>query len=308
MMFERVRRRLVREDRLYIMPTARGALFLGVVVVMILTAATYNNNLVFILAFFLFALFVVSMLQTHDNLRGVRVEFSGATGTFAGEVTALNFHLSHRRRRGASDLRVRVRNKALRVVDSPRADLIPGEVGTAALARVSAPRRGVFGLGDVILQTEYPHGMFRAWTVARPAGEIIVYPPPRGSELLAPGIYRAGEAETAGQSHSPDGDFGELTAYRAGESYHRIAWKHFARTGALYQKVHWGAARPHFVIPWRAASEIELEQVSRWIDLARAGGASFELTTPDVMLGPGMGDDLAHACWRELARARGPAR
>ena len=303
-MFEKVRRRLVRENRIYIMPTVRGVTFLVVVIVMILTAATYNNNLIFILAFFLFALFVVSMLQTHDNLRGVEIEYSGAAGAFAGEEVSLRFRLAHRRRRGASDLRVRLRSKQLAMVASERADLNPTEPGALATSRVKATKRGVYPLLDVILQTDYPHGMFRAWTVSRPAGEILIYPRPRGDEVLAPSPQKGGESDSSGHSSSPDGDFGELSAYREGESYHRIAWKHFARTGQLYQKTHWGAARPHFVIPWRALSERELEQVSRWIDLARESGASFELTTPDQTLGPGLGDDLAHACWRALARAK----
>ena len=282
------------------MPTGRGLTFLTLIVVQILTAATYNNNLIFILAFFLFALFVVSMLQTNDNLRDVDLTYAGALGAFAGEPVTLAFQVSHRRGRDVPGLVVRLRKDALQTLEEGRTDLLAVDPAVTVRVECLSHRRGVFALGDVILESRAPHGLFRAWIVNRPPGEVVIYPRPVGDATLEPRLSAGGESEVTGQADSPEGDFGELKPYRPGESHGQIAWKHFARTGELYQKTHWGAARPHYVIPWRGDGEAELSQVSRWIERALEQGASFEI--PARNLGPGAGDDFAHACWRDLAR------
>ena len=67
-------RRRPRKPKIYIVPSKNGFLFLGVNIVVLISAGTYSNNLVFMLAFLMFAIFITSMVHTHNNLRGVRVE------------------------------------------------------------------------------------------------------------------------------------------------------------------------------------------------------------------------------------------
>ena len=71
---ENLQRKMVRENRVYIIPSGGGAVFFLSIIVLVLTAATYNNNLIFIFAFFLSALFVITMLQTNFNLKSVRLQ------------------------------------------------------------------------------------------------------------------------------------------------------------------------------------------------------------------------------------------
>ncbi|MBX3021289.1 MAG: DUF58 domain-containing protein [Bdellovibrionales bacterium] len=301
-MLEGVRRRLVRENRIYIMPSPRGFLFLGAVVVMILTAATYGNNLIFILAFILFALFVVSMLQTHYNLKGARLEFAGADEAFEGEPQSLLFHLTQKRSRLKRGLEIRTRSKTFRTLSERREDILPEEQVKAARIEVLAWRRGVHALPEVILETYFPLGMFRAWKIFRPQGTLIVYPRPEGDVKLTSVHSEHGEEET-GLRTTPDGDFGELKNYQVGESYHQIAWKHYARTGDLYSKVHWGAEHKHYDLKWSPGRDPEqyLRQLSRWVMNALEEDASFELETPDSKVEPGRGMEQAKACWRALA-------
>lgn len=306
-MLAELRRRMVRENRIYIMPSGRGALFLCAVVVMILVGATYNNNLIFILAFFLFALFVVSMLQTHYNLKGVRLEFIGADEGFEGGSLHLLFQITQRRARFKRNLEVRTSSRALKTVHNERENLEANESSKAVQIEVRAPRRGVHPLPVMILETYFPLGLFRAWKVFRPVGELVVYPKPEGTELLSQGQYEHGEEET-GLRTTPDGDFGELKNYQPGESYHQIAWKHFARTGQLFTKVHWGAEHRHYDIPWRRPPSQDLEsylrQLSRWVQVAVDEDATFELETPEVKIEPGRGPEQAKLCWRALAKVK----
>jgi uncharacterized protein (DUF58 family) len=303
-MLAQMRRRMIRTNRIYIMPSGRGLFFLTAVVIMILTAATYNNNLIFILAFFLFALYVVSMLQTHYNLKGARLQFVGAEEAFENDGLTLLFHLEQRRARHKRGLEIRTRSKQFKTLSSRREELLPEDQIKPARIDVRAWKRGVHRVPEVILETYWPLGLFRAWKVFRPEGEMTVYPRPAGSRALAPAQFDQGQEET-GLRTTPDGDFGELKAYQTGESYHQIAWKHYARTGQLYSKVHWGAEHKHYALPWSPPPgqdvETYLRQMSQWVMNAIQEDASFELETPDFKLEPGRGPEQAKAGWRALA-------
>jgi uncharacterized protein (DUF58 family) len=297
------RRKMIRENRIYIMPSGRGVLFLLCVIVLILTAATYNNNLIFILAFFMFALFVVSMLQTHYNLKGVRLDLLSADEAFEGEKLTLLFQLVQKRPRSKRALQIRTLSKQWKTVTPPKEDLDPRDTTRAARVLVEAYRRGVHPVPTVALETYYPLGLFRAWKVFRPQGEVVVYPKPEGLRALAPVNFEYGE-EDLGLRTSPEGDFGELKPYQAGESYHQIAWKHYARTGQLYTKVHWGEEHKHYSIPWTGNGDTEarLRQMSAWIRQALEENATFEMELPTKKIEAGGGVEQARDCWRALAR------
>lgn len=302
-----LRRTMLRENRIYILPTSRGFLFLAAVVVLILTAATYNNNLIFILAFFLFAVFVVSMLQTHYNLKGVRLQYVGSEEVFQDDHMGLMFYLTQKRARIKKAIKIRLRSKTFKTLISPLEDLDPKDQLKPARIDVLAWRRGVHALPEVILETEYPLGLFRAWKVFRPEAKLLIYPRPVATHVLAPRARESGE-DDQGMRGSPDGDFGELKEYATGESYHQIAWKHYARTGDLYTKVHWGAEDRHYVIPWNPpAKDFEnyLMLMSGWVKRAVDENASFEMATPHGTVEPGRGFDHGRACWRALALVQG---
>ncbi len=301
---------IMRENRIYIMPTSNGGLYLAGIVVLILTASTYNNNLIFILAFFLFAVFFVSMLQTHYNLKGVRLQYIGAEEGFHGDRIGLNYYIVQKRPRTKKSLQVRSRSKTFVTLKQAREDMRPQEMMKAVRVEVRAFRRGVHKTPPVILETQYPLGLFRAWKVYRPEGEIIVYPAPQSGPALSPRAFDQGEQDQ-GLRTSPDGDFGELKNYFPGESYHQIAWKHYARTHELYTKVHWGAEDRHYVIPWAVANkqdvETYLEYMSGWIRKAVDENASFEMETALTSIHPGRGGEHARLCWRALAMVPPPS-
>ena len=294
---------IVRENRIYIMPTGNGALYLAGIVVLILTASTYNNNLIFILAFFLFAVFFVSMLQTHYNLKGVRLQYNGSEEGFQGDRIGLNAYITQKRPRTKKALQLRTSSKTFVTLKNAREDLRPQDTMKPTRIEVRAWKRGLHKVPTLIVETQYPLGLFRAWKVFRPEGEIVIFPAPQAGPPLQPRAFDQGEQDQ-GLRTSPDGDFGELKNYAPGESYHQIAWKHYARTGTLYTKVHWGAEDRHYAIPWNPPKEnLEryLEFMSGYVKQACDENASFEMETPVSSIQPGRGAEHAKLCWRALA-------
>jgi len=298
-----------RENRIYILPTKGGALLLAMVLVLVLTGATYNNNLIFLHAFVVFAVFLVSMLQTHANLKDVGLDFIGADDGFEEEWIDLKFRVSHPnpdRRARKSDLVVKLRGKRFSMGQLQPVTLEAGEEAVHAHVPVRSWHRGVYKLPQVILETSYPIGLFRAWKVYSPSGEFYVYPRPVGERALAPVTYGQGDHDP-GLRSAPDGDFGELKNHLPGESYHQIAWKTFAKSGQLYTKVMWGADDKHYVLPWLANSadeEVHLRQMSQWMVQASNENASFEAHIPGFTILPGRGAEHLRTALRALAGAR----
>lgn len=302
LLLQKWRRFFVRENRIYIMPTGSGILVLVLILVMVLTAATYSNNLIFLLSFFLFSAFLTMMVQTHYLLKGVRLTFKSAEDAFQGERLVLLFHLTQKRARLRQGLIIRTDSKKFRTVTNRRETMTPSELTIPARIEVLAWRRGVHTLPEMILETRYPLGLFRAWKIFRPEGEFFVYPKPVGTVHLPQNSYDFGE-EDFGLRNSPEGDFGELKAYQDGESYHQIAWKHYARSGELYTKVHWGQEHRHYQIPWRPTRDLEiyLMQMSHWVQAAFEENASFEMETPLQKIESGRGIEHRQLCLRALA-------
>ena len=299
----KIRRKMVRENRIYILPTGRGMLFLCGLLVLILTAATYNNNLIFILGFFMVSLFVVSMLQTHFNLKSVRLRFVSADDAFEGEKLTVLLQLFQKRKGNKFALIVRTTDRKWQTIEVARGRLTPLEPSKPVRVAIRAWKRGVYKLPELVLETYYPLGLFHAWKIFRPDGELVVYPAPKGARELEPKNFSLGEDEL-GLRTSPEGDFGELKPYREGESYHQIAWKHYARTGMLYTKVHWGEEHKFYHIPWDPRGsdfETYLSQMSRWVQLAVDENAAFAMELPNQTVDAGAGRDQGKICWRLLA-------
>ena len=62
------------KDRVYIVPTYYGFVYGGGIIVCVLAAASYGNNLAYLLCFFLVALFVIGMHQSNANLKKLKLE------------------------------------------------------------------------------------------------------------------------------------------------------------------------------------------------------------------------------------------
>ena len=301
---KKLRRRRLRKPRIYIVPSGYGMVFLTVILIFVTVGATYNNNLIFILAFLLFSIFVVSMLETHINMKSILLTFNSAEETFVGEPLALLFYLTHDGKRTRRQITVRCANKSWGEFPAERVDLRSNEVRQPVKLTVQVRERGAHDLPAVVVETFFPLGLFRAWQYLKVDGQILAYPRPEGLRLLTPIETSAGQEEL-GLSQSPEGDFGELRNHREGESYHQVAWKHYARTNQLYSKIHWGSDHRHYHIPWDPRGlELEryLQQMSRWVQLAADEGASFAMDLPRFVIESGEGVDQARICWRALAR------
>jgi uncharacterized protein (DUF58 family) len=280
------------QRNIYILPTRPGLAFAAVLVVMLLASINYQLSLGYILTFLLAGAGFVSMHMTHNTLRGMTLHLRPPASGFAGEAMPLEVVLASPKRTqhgvGLAFAREAERGPAL-FVDVP--------AGGQAMARLAfvPPQRGRHELPTLHVETRYPLGLFRAWTVWKPAARALAWPRPEMPLAPWPATpAAAGEAAQAQRSDS--GEFDGVRAYRRGDALKRIVWKKAAKTGLageLVSRDHVSAVQRELWFDWQqahlAGTEPRLSRMAAWVVAAEGAGLSHGLRLPGVEIAPGSG-------------------
>lgn len=288
----------VPRHRVYILPTRFGYAFALMVLVMVLAAMNYSNSMAFALAFLLAGLGLIAMNQTHGNLVNVEVRSGPVAPVFAGEVAHFEVHVFNPARRQRYSIAV----GWPRVPPAAWSDIAPEDTGVLKLP-LPAPQRGWLPARVFALSTEFPLGMFHAWTwlelemsclvYPRPASPGRPVPPARGTGGTLPGA-RPGLDEFAG-----------LRNYQRGDTPRAIHWKSFPKLQVPMVKQFQETLDREFWLDWDELPELDVEgrlsQLARWVLDAEGAHASYGLRLPGARLAPSRGPAHQHACLKALA-------
>ena len=208
-------------------PTREGWAFLGLTVLLGLSALNSGNNLLYLAVALMLSLIVLSGLLSEQGFRKVRVSISLPRRCFAGSPAAIRITVKNGKRRLPSyALQVRLTD---RPVSFRLLRLGPGEATTGTL-HPSFPRRGLHLLPPLRLATRYPFGLFVKSAPAAPSRPILVFP------ALAPGgvapPQETGERRAA-RRRGAGGELFDLRPYRTGEDMRLIHWPITAKKGHL---------------------------------------------------------------------------
>jgi uncharacterized protein (DUF58 family) len=198
---------------------------------------------------------------------------------------------------GRARPRLRLRHGALeRVFD------LAGGDGSQLVLGLPAARRGLMPLGRLTLWTDYPFGVFRAWSVLNPDSPLLVYPRPEAQGPPLPLAGQRGEARTP----KPHGeDWQGLREFRTGDSMRLVAWKASAREERLLVKEFSEPSAGEVVLDFGALGALEHEariaRLTRWVLMAEAEQRPYRLVLPRESFGPGMGPAHRARCLTALA-------
>lgn len=283
--------------RVFILPTRAGLAFAGLLLVLLLGAMNYNNNLIFGLTFLLAGLGLVAMLHTYRNL--VRLELQAGQGRpgFAGE--RIGFQVWLRPGDGHPLQAIELRTE--------EGDVAGVDVGARAtplwLSRTAA-RRGRLALGRVTVSTRFPLGLFRAWSRLEFAHAEPVYPAPAPPGGAAPRAAGAGHGET-GNADAGQDDFRGLRPYHPGDSLRQIDWKALAREHGLLTREFAAAHAPEDWLDFNATpgsdTEARLSRLCRWVLDAERAQRPYGLRLPGVVIQPARGAAHRDRCLLALA-------
>lgn len=287
---------VLNQRRVFILPTLQGLGFIVVLVLVLLIAFVYNNNLAYMLGFLMASIFFVTILHSFKSLAGLSVRVGNAIPVFAGESAGFQFVLLNHSERARPSIGLQLSQHKQTI------SLAPGETATVVVFQ-STERRGWLGCDTLTLSCRYPLGLFRAWSPLRFDAKVLVYPCPAPSGIQFPdiGIDTQGEGR-----HRMEGDeFYGLKKYHKGDSIRQIHWKTFAKGRGLQIKQYMEKTSTELWLDLATTPGIGVEnrlsQLCRWIIDADKAGLCYGLILPGIKMPPDRGRKHFLACLQALA-------
>jgi len=294
---------LLGQRNIYILPTRAGFTFALTLVVMLLAAINYQLNLGYALTFMLAGAALVSMHMTHGNLRRLTLHLRPTAPGFAGQAALLEV-VVHNPGRERNGLILQFEDRrtwghAMAWCDAPA-----GGQASAQLSFVPA-QRGWHSVPTLVVATVFPFGLFRAWTVWRPAARMLAWPQP---EHPAPALpVSAGVAGDERPTQRGGGsEWDGVRPWRRGDTMRQVVWKKVARSGEMVSRETAGTATRELWLDFAetpgSGVEQRLSRLAAWVLLADREGMDTGLVLPQQTLAPGQGDSHRRAALDALAQ------
>ncbi|HUS24613.1 MAG TPA: DUF58 domain-containing protein [Candidatus Binatia bacterium] len=288
----------VPRHRVYIVPSNFGFAMAFMTFAMLLGSMNYSNNMAFALTFLLAGLGLIAMNHTHANLVHVQIRSGAAAPVFAGDTAHFEVHVHNPGRR----TRYSISAGWPRAPVAASADLPAGDHAVLLLPQL-ATKRGWLPARVFAVSTEFPLGMFHAWTWLELDMSVLVYPKPAPAGRVPPPTRGAGE-QRAGERPGLD-EFAGLRNYQRGDTPRSIHWKSFPKLRTPMVKQFQETLEQEFWLDWNELPELDAEgrlsQLARWVLDADAASLAYGLRLPGTRIAPGRGESHRHACLKTLA-------
>ena len=291
------------QRRIFILPTKQGIAFALVLVLMLLGDINYNLSLGYVLTFLLAMMAVLSMLYAFRNLAHLEIRAGKVDAVFSGDTAKFLLHFNNPSKLSRHQLQLAQSGASF--WSSPPLT-ISFDVLASQDSEITFPllatRRGWLQTGRLKLYTEFPLGLFHAWSYLHFDTRCLVYPKPLRDAPLPLSNAPGG---TGKRSVTGDDDFAGLRKYSAGDALPRIAWKAFAGGRGLQVKQFSTPVGEElwldFFYAFDVTTEEKLSRMTRWVLDAEAQGLRYGLRLPDAEFPPGNGAMHRDECLHRIA-------
>lgn len=244
---------ILNQRRIYIVPSKAGLALVILFLLLILLGINFQNNLVYLVAFWLLALLVVNILYTYRNLSGLVIRSVHSEPCFAGERAEFVFEVVEQSGRFRSGIQLGWPQE-----DQVMVELHPYQTIQLRLT-LPSQYRGWLEPERMTVISRYPTGLARAWSYVLPRIRATIYPKP----LLMP-TYTVNQANLSDEEQGKEiamgsTDFSGVRNYQPGDSMKQIHWPQLAKTGQL--------ASREFV---------DYQADDHWLDLGAITGSDLE--------------------------------
>ena len=270
---------------IFIMPNKQGLGFVFVLFLMFIGAVNYEASLAFALVFLLLGMFVLSIFYTFRNLAGLHVSAVPGAPVFAGEKAEIAVILNRHGSRTYENVQVKFSGTRTQVTDL--LELTEQRLNLY----VPALRRGKLSPGRLVIDTVFPFGICRAWSLIDLNFTFLVYPRPVECDLdwLLTSQQQSGNTTiTRGND-----DFHSLREYQRGDSLKHVAWKNFARGQGMFTKEYSSNVDNRIWLRWEMFADMGIEdRLSRLcycVLKLDTVGLDYGLELPGVRLLPAKG-------------------
>lgn len=285
------------QRRIFIFPSRVGFFFGGCLLVMLLAAINFENNLSYALTFWLATLFIVAILHTYANLSGLTIRALRAEPAFPGQQSEFHLMIKRSKRRDHFALHLKWPNSSETLVN------LVDEDSVIVQLHMAVGSRGWFSPGRLLLESTYPLGLLRCWTLIDLELYALVYPRPLASTDL-PGLA----------TNTPDGaavfvdgsdDFYGFRGYRKGDSPRQVHWKGLAKQQGLLTKQYTAYADRSVWLDWDMfaglGTEQRLSHLCYWLLEFDRRGQEYGLRLPTGVIEPALGEKHRDRVLKELA-------
>lgn len=273
------------QRNVYILPTRPGLFFCVTVGVLLLASINEQLSLGYLLSFLLAGAGLASMQSTHAVLRGLQLALAEPGAVCSGEQGKISIRLHNEARQPRFGL-------GLRALAEPVAGElawteVPAQGHASLQLRLPALPRGCHALPTLQVESSFPLGLFRAWSLWRPAARLWVYPRPESPCPPWPaGISRGQGAALNLPRDGQDEDL--IRPYRAGDPPQRILWRKAAQgdgsADSLLVRQRSGAQRGELQLSWAATAgmgvEARLSRLAAWVEQAEQAQLPYALSLP----------------------------
>ncbi len=294
------------QRRIFIIPSRTGYFFVLVLLLLLLASINYSLSLGYLLTFLLAGMGNMSMLHTFRNLGRLSISPGKTDAVFAGETAHFGLVLNNPSlpRYAVGVKRAKLQNAEPEFTDIATDGRVAHATSSATVhIPVVAERRGRLSCGRLEIFTEYPVGLFHAWSYVDFGSTCLVYPKPDAGAGALPLNARA-----AGEGNVPvagDEEFQSLRAYKAGDTPRQIAWKALARGQGLLVKEFGSTASADLWLDFDSLENLGLEErLSRltwWVLEAERSQLPYGLKLPSKSFRPSLGAAHRDACLEALA-------
>ncbi len=300
----------LKRHRVYIFPTIQGWLYGMMLIVMLLGAINYNNSMAYMLCFLLASLGLVCMLHTYRNLCGLIISSSKPKAVFAGQQALFPIQLDNRP--GLEKFSIQLEQcETIKKLFRKRKESLKISIAINAARQSScyypvlSAKRGFLTCERLKISSNFPLGLFIAWSYFESEYKCLIYPAPRGQKQLPMHTLNKDDANYGLQSGTDD--FVGFRKYRPGDPVNSIAWKVFAREQGLLVKQFSGKGSQTLMLNWESVSKINniesrLSQLCYWVLLTEQTSLYYGLEIPGIRIEPNHGTHHKELCLEALAR------
>ncbi|CAA6824651.1 MAG: DUF58 domain-containing protein [uncultured Thiotrichaceae bacterium] len=218
------------QRQIFIVPNKLAAAMLGLILLLFVLAANFQNSLIYIVCFWLVAMLTLNILHTYHNLSGLSVRAIRAEPCFSGEHATVELELSRTERQRKYAITVGWPEQ-----DTVRVDLIDNQTMRIKITHPTI-KRGYFRIPRLTISTTYPTGLAIAWSYFTPDIQAIIYPTPKANPLPPQETHAGSDNEQGMEIPRGSNDFGGIREYQHGDTPKQIHWGKYAQTGELYTK------------------------------------------------------------------------
>ncbi len=302
----RQKKQRLSHKNIFILPSKASISFAVLVIALWLLGINYQNNLVLVLAFFLFSLIITSIFHTYKNLSGLLVEVISADPCFMGEIAHIRVRVSGDFHSSQSYRHVVLQwaggDEHIVSLDKQQQQLLSLTIPVQHRGWFQPPRLHIF--------THYPLGLSYAWSYLAMDIEVLVYPKPLASTLsLTQCAYDDQDNDDIDyQKNTAQGysdEFAGLRQYQHGDPLRDLDWRSYARGQGLSTKMYEEYVGQALWLDWEQLSGLNREQRLSYLCAAvlhySQTSTVYGLSLPNITIAPNQGEAHLNQVLKALA-------